>query len=73
MLETQYINGGWWVVGLPQTAPGDPAECGPYDTKADAESDRRGLARFYRENPQPRAETSPSPPPQPAPEVLLRL
>ena len=31
----------WWITGL---------ECGPlgpYDTKAEAEDDRKGVARFY--------------------------
>ena len=34
----------WWITGLPD---GD-ADCGPYRTRAEAEEDRRGLARFYR-------------------------
>lgn len=31
---------GWYILGLPETDP-----CGPYDTRAEAESDRRGLER----------------------------
>ena len=34
---------GWWVVGLP-----DGPECGPYDRKDEAESDRVGMTRFYQ-------------------------
>jgi hypothetical protein len=31
----------WWITGIE-----DCADCGPYDTKADAEDDMRGLKRF---------------------------
>jgi hypothetical protein len=35
---------GWWIVDVPDTID----QCGPYATKADAEKDRVGLARFFR-------------------------
>ena len=34
----------WWIVGH------DP-EMGPYDTKAEAVDDMRGVNRFYKDNP----------------------
>ena len=34
---------GWWIIGIP-----DAPDAGPYDRKADAESDRRGLRRFFQ-------------------------
>jgi len=34
---------GWWILGLPDAPP-----AGPYDRKADAESDRRGMLRFFK-------------------------
>jgi hypothetical protein len=34
---------GWWIAGIPDCEP-----CGPYDTRAEAESDRRGMERFLR-------------------------
>lgn len=42
-------RGGWWIAGLPVEPADDPdrAECGPYRTRAEADSDRRGLERFY--------------------------
>lgn len=40
---------GWWITGLPD--PSCP-ESGPYDRKADADDDRRGLERFYVANPE---------------------
>lgn len=43
-LELEHRPSGWWIVGLPDTAP----ECGPYDTKVEAQSDKRGLERFYK-------------------------
>jgi len=36
---------GWWITGMPEP---DCPECGPYDTKAEAESDQRGLKRYYK-------------------------
>jgi hypothetical protein len=35
---------GWWITGLPE----DIGNCGPYDTKASAEDDRRGMERFLK-------------------------
>ena len=40
-LEKQ--SDGYWIKGLP-----DIPACGPYDRKADAQSDRRGMKRFLR-------------------------
>jgi hypothetical protein len=38
---------GWWFCYLPER--GDDGECGPYDTRDQAEDDGRGVVRFYRE------------------------
>ncbi len=35
---------GWWVVGVPDCEP-----CGPYDTRAEALDDMRGIGRFFRD------------------------
>ena len=40
---TQRLD-GWHITGLPD----EPGDCGPYDTRAEAASDRAGLLRFYR-------------------------
>ena len=42
-MELEKRTDGWWITGLL-----DGPNCGPYDRKADAESDRRGMARFFR-------------------------
>lgn len=34
---------GWWIAGIPDTENN-----GPYATRREAEADRRGLARFFR-------------------------
>jgi len=34
---------GWWIVDVPN-AP----DCGPYDSKREAEDDRRGMERFEK-------------------------
>jgi hypothetical protein len=34
-------DSGWWIID-------ENDAYGPYDTKADAESDARGIERFYR-------------------------
>ena len=34
---------GYWITDV-----ADGPDCGPYDRKADAESDRRGMSRFFR-------------------------
>lgn len=44
-LTLQHRSTGWWVVG-PDLLD---EECGPYETKTEAESDRRGLSRFLRD------------------------
>ncbi len=38
-LDLEQRGDGWWITGLPDTDP----DCGPYDTKQEAESDRRVL------------------------------
>ncbi len=43
-MRTERRSDGWWIVGVPDSV----VECGPYATKADAESDRVGMARFFR-------------------------
>ena len=45
-LTTEKRPSGWWILGLEED--GQPLDCGPYTTKADAESDRRGMERFDR-------------------------
>lgn len=35
---------GWWIVEIPDSV----TEAGPYDTKAEAEEDRRGLERAFK-------------------------
>jgi len=44
-LETQRRPDGWWIIGLPDD---EYSAAGPYTTRAEAEEDRRGLVRFYR-------------------------
>jgi hypothetical protein len=34
---------GWWIENVP-----DCDDCGPYDTRAEADADRRGLERFAK-------------------------
>jgi len=34
---------GWWITNIPECE-----DCGPYDTKAEAEDDQRGLERFEK-------------------------
>jgi len=36
-------GGAWWIKGVP-----DYGDAGPYSTKAEAESDRRGMERFFK-------------------------
>lgn len=43
-MQTEKRTDGWWIVGVPDTI----TECGPYDTKSEAESDKRGLQRFFK-------------------------
>lgn len=42
-MDLERRQDGWWITGLP-----DGPDCGPYDRKADAASDRRGMKRFFR-------------------------
>lgn len=35
----------WWVTGQPH----DTADCGPYDTKGEAQEDKVGLEKFWNE------------------------
>lgn len=42
MSATEQRSSGWWITDLPDTE-----DCGPYARKADAESDRRGMDRFF--------------------------
>jgi len=46
---------GWWIEGVPPyDADGKIyTSCGPYPTRAEAESDARGLRRFYDRNQPP--------------------
>ena len=37
---------GWWII---PNKTWDCGELGPYDTKKEAEDDRRGINRFYRQ------------------------
>jgi hypothetical protein len=53
---------GWWI----ESPAIEGGACGPYRTKDEAAEDRRGLARFYRDNPGFRAD-APSPAPATAP------
>ncbi|MFZ5832273.1 MAG: hypothetical protein ACOY3P_19480 [Planctomycetota bacterium] len=43
-MELEQRDDGWWITGVPDTV----TECGPYQTKALAESDRRGLERTFK-------------------------
>lgn len=40
----QKRSDGWWIINVPDSV----TECGPYDTKAEADDDRRGLARTFK-------------------------
>jgi len=42
-LTIERIAGHWWIVGDEEFGP-----YGPYETKAEAEEDRRGIKRFDR-------------------------
>jgi len=43
MSVTEKREGEWWVTGILGVE-----DCGPYSTRADAESDRRGMERFLK-------------------------
>jgi predicted secreted protein len=47
-MHTDLVDGEWWIVGMP-----DCPDCGPYETKAEADSDRIGMARFFRHHNKP--------------------
>ena len=49
---------GWWIVGVPMyRVNGESCDaCGPYKTRDEAEDDRRGLVRFWEDNPQYRVD-----------------
>jgi hypothetical protein len=42
-MTTVQRQDGWWITDCP-----DCEDCGPYSTRAEAESDMRGLARFEK-------------------------
>ncbi len=44
----------WWITDMPN----DCSDCGPYETKADAEDDLSGLRRFYKHHDEPGFITS---------------
>lgn len=48
IVETEFFDGKWWITG-----PDLEVECGPYDTKAEAESDRVGMQQFERHQHKP--------------------
>ena len=43
-MKVQRVAGNWYITGDPDM---EPPGYGPYDTKDEAESDRRGLERYY--------------------------
>lgn len=47
-LQTKKFGKRWWIVGNDDYGP-----IGPYETKQEAEDDRRGLNRFYRHQNEP--------------------
>jgi hypothetical protein len=47
-MTTEQRNNEWWITGIP-----DCEDCGPYKTKTDADSDKRGLERFYKYKDEP--------------------
>jgi hypothetical protein len=47
-MDLHKANDGWWIVDVPDTQP-----CGPYETRAEAASDMRGLRRFFRHGDDP--------------------
>jgi hypothetical protein len=52
-MKIEQRNGKWWITGLSLEL-----DCGPYDTKAEAESDCRGMARFEKYQNKPGFMTS---------------
>ena len=45
-MQTTRRKDGWWITKITEIPDCD--DCGPYSTKAEAESDRRGLERFFK-------------------------
>jgi len=43
-LTIRRADGSWWIGNLPDTR-----DCGPYDSKSEAEDDQRGMQRFYND------------------------
>jgi hypothetical protein len=52
-MATTQKHDGWWIDGEHLVE-----DCGPYTTRAEAESDRRGLERFFRYQDRPGFITS---------------
>ncbi len=52
-LESKKMGKHWWIVGDQEDGP-----YGPYDSKAEAESDRVGVKRFFRHQNEPGFMTS---------------
>ncbi|NQU22783.1 MAG: hypothetical protein HQ567_16010 [Candidatus Nealsonbacteria bacterium] len=50
---------GYWIVGLEED--GQPLDCGPYDRRTDADSDRVGMTRFLRHHDKPGWMTTDTP------------
>lgn len=48
VMEVKYINGVWWIVG-----PDLEIDCGPYNTRAEAESNCVGMQRFEKHQHKP--------------------
>ena len=42
-MDVEQRPDGWWIIEVPECC-----DCGPYDTKAEAESDMRGIARAIK-------------------------
>ena len=49
----QHDDRTWWIEDVPPyRVNGETCtSCGPYDTRREADSDRVGLQRFFRQNP----------------------
>jgi hypothetical protein len=47
-------DGYWWIQGPPAyRVKGETCtSCGPYATRFEADDDRRGMERFYRDHPE---------------------
>ena len=50
-MRTAKQSDGWWILDVPayQVDGATFTSCGPYATRAEADDDRRGLERFYRD------------------------